>query len=225
MAAMLVALSYPLSERTPFYGSLEKPRLEQLYDLAGGDTCNSFYLKTSNHAGTHVDGPLHFNIEGRGIAEYDINELVFTRPDIVDVRLKKGELIQPEHLEGLKSVRPGCDILLLRSGFGSYRQQESIYVEDAPGFSAAAARYIIEWLPELKALAMDFISAASMKHMEEGCDAHRVFLGCRGYSDRTVLLIEDALLPPDLAVPSRVIIVPWRFEGLDSAPCTLLAEY
>ena len=66
---------------------------------------------------------------------------------------------------------------------------------------------------------MDFISAAAVAHMEEGCEAHRVFLGCAGYGDRTVLLIEDARLPMDLPVPSRVILAPWLFEGLDSAPC------
>lgn len=222
---MLVALSYPLSERTPFYKGLDKPSLERLYDLSVGDTCNSFYLRTSNHAGTHVDGPLHFNALGRSIGDYDVNELVFTRPAIVDVPLAKSELIVPDRLVAVNSVRRDCDILLLRSGFGMYREQEHTYVEDAPGFSAAAARYMLDSLPELKALAMDFVSAAAMKHMQEGCDAHRVFLGCRGYSDRTVLLVEDVLLPSDLTAPSRVIVVPWRFEGLDSAPCTVLAEY
>jgi len=51
------------------------------------------------------------------------------------------------------------------------------------------------------------------------------FLGCPGYGDRAVLLVEDAMLPADLTPPSRIIIVPWRIEGLDSAPCTVLAEY
>jgi kynurenine formamidase len=225
MAAMFVALSYPLSERTPFYSGLEKPHLSHLYDLAAGDTCNSLYFRTSNHAGTHVDAPAHFNLRGRGTVEYDVNELVFARPAIVDVQLERGELIRASHLAALASMRQDCDVLLLRTGFGAYRGDEHTYVEDSPGFSAEAARYILDVLPQLRALAMDFISAASMKHMEEGCDAHRVFLGCAGYSDRTVLLVEDASLPTDLTTPKRIIIVPWRFEGLDSAPCTVLAEY
>lgn len=225
-SAMLVALSYPLSEKTPFYSGLERPSLHRLYDLSAGDTCNSFYFRTSNHAGTHVDGPLHFNVRGRSVMEYDANELVFTRPGIADVRLEKSELISPARLApAIEQISRDCDILLLRSGFGAYRDEEHTYVEDAPGFSADAARYILAMLPELRALAMDFISAAAMKHMLEGCEAHRVFLGCPGYSDRTVLLVEDAFLPPDLTPPSRIMIVPWRFEGLDSAPCTLLAEY
>jgi hypothetical protein len=61
--------------------------------------------------------------------------------------------------------------------------------------------------------------------MDEGVEAHRVLLGCEGFSDRTVLLVEDARLPRELKPPSRVIVAPWMIEGLDSAPCTVLAEY
>ena len=208
MAAMRLVLSYPLSERTPFYRGLDKPSLHRLYDLSADDTCNSFYLKTSNHIGTDVDGPLHFNVRGRSITDYDVNELVLTRPAIADVRLEKSELIRPERLEALEDVRRDCDILLLRSGFGAHRHDERTYVDEGPGFSANAARYVLGLLPELTALVTDFMSAAALKHQEEGCDAHRVFLGCPGYGDRAVLLVEDAMLPADLTPPLRIIIVP-----------------
>src|SRR3974390_2868018 len=144
---MFVALSYPLSERTPFYRGLDKPSLQQLYKLSAGDPCDSFYFRASNHIGTHVDGPAHFNIQGRRITDYDANELTFTRPAIADMPLEKAELIQPRHLTVLGRLRRDCDILLLRSGFGAYRGDESTYVDDAPGFSAEAARYILGVLP------------------------------------------------------------------------------
>jgi len=221
----MLNLSYKLSENTPFYEGLAKPRIEQIYDLREGHACNSFYFTTSNHAGTHVDGPYHFNPTGRKIADYEPCELVFIRAAILDAPLAPSQLIRPEDLSGLDAIRPDCDILLLRSGFGSRRGDAKTYVEQGPGFSAAAARTILERLPSLRAIAMDFVSAASMAHMDEGCEAHRVFLGCAGYSDRAVLLIEDARLPADLRVPSRIIVAPWLFEGLDSAPCSLLAEF
>ena len=113
---------------------------------------------------------------------------MFTRKAILDVPLANAELIEPGRLAAIEGVRPDCDIPLLRSGFGVYREQEDTYVQDAPGFSAAAARYVLASLPDLKALATDFVSLAAMKHMEEGCDAHRVLRGCRGYSDRTAIL-------------------------------------
>ena len=222
---MLLSLSHKLSEDTPFYEGLAKPSLERVYDLSRGDTCNSFYFRSSNHCGTHIDGPWHFNPAGRKISDYDISELSFHKPAILDVPLGPAHLIQPEDLHGVAGLARDCDILLLRTGFGNHRSNPKLYVEDAPGFSRAAAEYLIREMPGLKALGVDFISLAALKHMEEGADAHRVLLGCPGYSDRTVLIIEDVRLPADLPVPSRIIVAPWFFVGLDSAPCTVIAEF
>ena len=93
---MLIQLSHPLSEHTPFYSSLPKPQLKQIYDLDKGDACNSFYLTTSNHCGTHVDAPRHFCANGRAITDYDLSELAYSRPSVLDVALLDGELIEPD---------------------------------------------------------------------------------------------------------------------------------
>lgn len=222
---MIRRLSYTLSPRTPFYDGLAKPSLECMYDLSRGDACNSFYFRTSNHCGTHVDAPWHFNPHGRKIADFEANELVFERPAMLDIQVERGGLICPDHLQRAASLPGDTDILLLRTGFGANRAAEKVYIEEAPGFSRAGAEHMLRALPALRALAMDLPSLAAWKHMDEGAEAHRVLLGCDGYSNRTVLLIEDAHLPDDLSTPSRVIIAPWMIEGLDSAPCTLLAEY
>lgn len=225
MPFMLVKLSHNLSERTPFYDGLPGPKLEQLYDLRKGDACNSFFFRTSNHAGTHVDAPLHFNPTGRAIADYDLSELVFTRPAVVDVPLGESELIEPRHLQQAATARPDCDILLLRSGFAHRRAVDArVYVDNGPGFSRRAAEYLLDGLPDLRAVAVDFVSIAAMSHMEEGCDAHRVFLGCAGYGARPILLVEDAWLPDSLPPLQRVFVIPLFFDGMDSAPCTMFAE-
>jgi arylformamidase len=221
---MLINLSYPLSESTPFYKALRAPRLERLYDLSKGDACNSFYLTTSNHAGTHVDGPNHFNPNGRRIAEYELSELVFTRPACVDIDVEHDTLILPDHLAGCDGCRSDCDFLFVRSGFSRFRKDAETYIEHNPGFSAHAAEYLMERFPELKAVAVDFASIAATAHMEQGCDAHRVFLGCGKYSERPVLLVEDARMPNPLPPLGKVYLIPWFFDGLDSAPCTLFVE-
>lgn len=221
---MLLKLSYNLSESTPFVSSLPAPRLDRLYDLAKGDGCNSFYLTTSNHAGTHVDGPYHFNRNGRKISEYDLSELVFTKAAVLDIQVSSDELILPEHFSACSEVRSDCDLLFVRTGFGKYRSDAKVYVDHSPGFSASAADFLMHRFPTMQALAMDFVSVAAMSHMEEGCEAHRIFLGCGVYADRPILLIEDVLLPSILPALDRIYLIPWFFDGLDSAPCTLFAE-
>jgi kynurenine formamidase len=220
---MLISFSHPLSETTPFYKTLRRPRLEKLYDLSRGDACNSFYLTTNNHAGTHVDGPNHFNPNGRRITEYALSELVFTKPALIDVSVKADELILPEHLASIARHNDN-DLLFVRTGFGQFRSDEEIYIEHNPGFSAAGADFLMARFPKLKALAVDFASIAAMAHMEEGCEAHRIFLGCGSYSDRPILLVEDICFPAMVPSLKKIYLIPWQFEGLDSAPCALFAE-
>lgn len=221
---MLISFSYHLSESTPFYRTLRAPCLEQLYDLSNGDACNSFYLTTSNHAGTHVDGPNHFNPSGRRITDYELSELVFTRPALVDIRVESDTLIVPDHLANCAECRCDCDFLFIRSGFGKFRSQAETYIEHNPGFSAAAAKFLMNRFKSLRAIAVDFASVAAMAYMEEGCEAHRVFLGCGAYSDRPVLLVEDIRFPDPLPPLEKIYLIPWFFDGLDSAPCTVFAE-
>jgi arylformamidase len=222
---MLIQLSYPLSEQTPFYSFLPKPQLRQIYDLDKGDVCNSFYFTTSNHCGTHVDAPRHFSADGRRITEYGLSELVFSRPAVLDIPLRAKELIEPQHLRpALESLAPDTDLILLRSRFARFRADEAHYVERSPGFGPAAAVLLMERFPNLRALAVDFMSISSPAHEHAGADAHRVFLGGTDHGARSILLVEDALLPNSLPPLIRVFVIPWMFEGLDSAPCTMFAE-
>lgn len=222
---MLIKLSHNLSEHTPFYSSLPKPQLTQIYDLAKGDTCNSFYLSTSNHAGTHVDAPRHFHPEGRAITDYQLSELVFLHAVVVDLAVQDEELILPRHLRTpLADVPSYVDMLLLRSGFAQHRHDERRYIDRGPGFGQDAADLLMSRFEGLRAIAMDFPSVSALTHERDGAEAHRVFLGCTKYSDRPVLLVEDALLPAELPALQRVFVIPWLFDGLDSAPCTMFAE-
>jgi arylformamidase len=222
---MLIRLSHPLSEHTPFYSCLPKPRLEQIYDLGKGDVCNSFYLTTSNHAGTHVDAPRHFCSEGRDISDYDLSELIFLHPLVLDVPLADSELIEPRHFESAPlSASLDTDIILLRSGFGQLRGDERRYVDRSPGFGPAAAEFLMDRFPRLRALAVDFMSISSPAHEIAGAEAHRIFLGCTHYRSRPILLVEDALLPDPMPLLLRVFVIPWMFDGLDSAPCTMFGE-
>lgn len=222
---MLIKLSYNLSEHTPFYSSLPKPKLDQIYDLAKGHACNSYYFTSSNHAGTHVDAPRHFNPSGRAITDYALDEFFFHRPALLHVPIQDEELILPAHLEpAISSASPDADILLLRTGWGLHRNDERRYVDHGPGFGPAAAELLMEQFPALRAIAMDIPSVSALSHDTEGAEAHRVFLGCTWYAHRPILLIEDAHLPADLPALQRVTLMPWLFDGLDSAPCTLFAE-
>jgi kynurenine formamidase len=99
------------------------------------------------------------------------------------------------------------------------RTEPERYAFFSPGLSAKGASYLAENFPQLRALGLDTISLASMQHLAEGLEAHRVLLGGKG---RRFLIVEDMNLDWDLSQLRLVMAVPLFVEGVDSAPCTVL---
>lgn len=225
-------LSYPLGPRTPTYGDNPPVEVTPACRIANGGVANWFTLHTINHNGTHMDAPYHFNELGKRITDLDVNELVFTRPAILDIPKVDGELITAADLQQQRGAIAQADLLLVRTGWATrYRESDPArYGRKAPGFAASAGRFMLDELPQLRAVAMDIPSAASPENAhanEEGLEFHRIVLGTYGNPhDRYILLIEDTRLEPPLTTSqlSHVIVAPLWLEGLDGAPVTILAE-
>ncbi|WP_082833126.1 cyclase family protein [Geobacter anodireducens] len=60
-----IYLSHFLGDDTPFYGGDETFQVESVRSIAAGDVCNTSRWSFLNHAGTHVDLPLHFFSEAK----------------------------------------------------------------------------------------------------------------------------------------------------------------
>ena len=66
---------------------------------------------------------------------------------------------------------------MIKTGYGKYRSADpERYRFHGPGFSVAAARFVLERFPTVRCIGMDTISFACIAHLEEGMEAHRVLL-------------------------------------------------
>jgi kynurenine formamidase len=214
-------LSYPLNRRTPVYGRTRPLRVTADKSLVKGDPCNTYFLELSNHCGTHVDAPRHFIGKGKKISEYGINELIFAKPFIAECPRPTGGLIDPEDIG---NIPVDCDILLIRTGYSKNRSKK-IYRTNNPGLSLEAARWLRGHHPRLRAVGIDSISFSSFRNRAVGREVHRVLLADRGFKGRPLLLVEDIDLAGDLKGIKRILVVPLIIEEVDSAPCTIIAEY
>jgi kynurenine formamidase len=213
---MNVLLSYPFAETTPFPNGGLPVRITAHTRIARGANSDTSVVSFWNHSGTHVDGPAHMVKGATPLCSFGIDRFIFERPVLVDVPKRDSELVMPADLKAA-----GCDLLLLRTGFGRYRDKER-YRTKSPGLSAAVAEFIVENFPSLKALGIDSISMAAPDHLDEGIEAHKILFRNRGRDP--ILLIEDLDLR-SLANPiKKVYALPLLVEGLDSAPCTVVAE-
>lgn len=217
---MYKLLSYVLNERTPSYG--DSSHLSIRYDrkMAENDSCNTATISLSNHLGTHIDAPKHFDQNGRAIASYSIDELIFDKPQIIDCPKKENEFVKKEDLNSMSD----CNLLLIRTGFYKLRSDKR-YCLNNPAISAEAAEYLRKEHPHIKAIGIDSLSVAPFQSREEGRKTHRILLNDKGYSGQPMLLIEDMDLSFSESKLVKVYVAPLFVEGVDSMPCTVIGEF
>ena len=214
-------LSYPLSADTPLYGDTEPVKIDLKQQALEGDSCiTTARVSFSNHSGTHVDAPRHFFRNGKALDAYSIEELVFTSPRLIDCPKNDGELIS---CEDLKSLTPGCDLLLLRTG--SYKKRgDEVYRLNNPGIAPEAAEWIRSSRPSVRAVGIDTISVSAYQNRQAGRRTHQAFLKDKGFPGKPVLLIEDMDLAGNIEELRKVYVVPLFFQGIDSMACTVIGE-
>ena len=217
-------LSYTLNVRDHAFPGAPTMRIEPFESMQKGDRLNTYNVTLFNHFGTHMDGPNHFNGQGRQLYELELSTFIFEKPLLVDIPKGRGELVEPEELMRFDGAIRAADLLLVRSGFSAMRASDNrAYSEEGPAISARAAELIVERYQNLKAVGMDWISLSSPLHLEDGIRAHQIMLGKTGAEP--VLIIEDidlSGLDPDTL--ETVFALPLFIEGIDSAPVTILAK-
>lgn len=220
-------LSHALSPTTPTYPRTDSPIFEETSRIAHGATANWMTVTFQNHAGTHVDGPWHFNPKGRRITEIDPGEFIFTRPLLADIPKDDGEVVTGDDLATALAARPDADLLLIRTGFGQrFRDADpERYRHQSPGFAASAGEFVLASAPSIRAIGMDFVSATSQRFVADGHAFHRLMAGSNR-DDRYVFLIEDVRLDSDLTAADlgRVTMAPLLLADQDGGPVTLFAE-
>ncbi|MEM0090041.1 MAG: cyclase family protein [Nitrososphaerota archaeon] len=217
---MFVLLSHKLSTSTPAYAGGPNLVLKPLKQITKGDSSNSYIIEMPNHLGTHVDAPRHFDPSGRSIADYGIESLIFRKPLLLNIPKRDSELIMAEELEAHKDRIAEADILLIKTGFQKFRLSDpERYSMHNPGFSSNAASYIVKNFPKLRALGLDTASLSSVDHREDGRLSHKILL-----SGRDFFIIEDMDLSKLSESPKTIMVIPLFIEGIDSAPCVVLAE-
>lgn len=217
---MYLELSYRLSTDTPRALGVPAVEFEHYYNMDKGDASNLFYLRFSNHTGTHIDAPWHFVSSGFKISDFELQDFVFERPITLELPLGDDALICASHFEDHSHRIANADLLLIKTGYCQVRKREpQRYSVHSPGFSIDGARYLAKNAPQLRAIGLDTISLACMQHLEEGLEAHRILLAGAA---RRFLIIEDMNLDCNLSNLQRVIALPLFLENVDSSPCTVM---
>jgi arylformamidase len=207
-----------MDENTPLYGGGKGVLVKSERSINNGDTANTKILSLHNHSGTHIDFPNHFFANGNTSEMYDAAYWIFSEPFMIKIETNEDQIITCSE-EQLNSIPPKTDFLILKTGFGKFRNEEK-YWKNNPGLSPELADQLRKKVPMLRVIGLDLISITSFMNREIGRKAHREFLK----SENPILLVEDMDLSQLDSNPKSIICMPLLIKGLDGSPVTIIAK-
>jgi len=224
MREMRKLISYPLNEKDPGWPGNPKIEIAPYTLISQGNGSNQYEVTLFNHFGSHMDAPRHFVEEGKCLVHLSLDYFFFDSPLLLDIPKTYSELVERSDLEAYQTEIQRADLLMIRSGFSKQRFEDPEgYSYRGPGFSSSAAQYLMDHFPHLRGIAMDWISLSSYSHRKEGGLAHRYVLG--DFHDHHMVIIEDLNFEElNQEKLSKVIALPVLIQGVDSGPCTVVAE-
>jgi arylformamidase len=116
-------LSQKLSHLTPPWPTYE-PLQVKFFKRLAPNGANGMLATHSNHVGTHLDGPLHFDTAGRDLASIELEKLVGPAAiaDLSDQAEDFG-IYTPQDIMDRVEVKKG-DILIIKTGYCKYAWDE-----------------------------------------------------------------------------------------------------
>ena len=143
-------LSQPISHLTPPWPTYE-PLQIKFFKRLSPNGANGQLITTSNHVGTHLDGPMHFDTSGRDIASLELEKLVAPGVvvDISDIT-EDFSIYTPKDITDRVEVKKG-DILIINTGYHKYGwdqpgADERRYMLRHPGPS----KEFVQWVRDME---------------------------------------------------------------------------
>lgn len=228
--AAWIDLTHVLADGIPMYGGPgETPRFDPRASYAQ-EGYFARCLVAPEHAGTHVDAPLHFVPGGRAVADLPPASLVLPLV-VIDVRTAAAAA-GPDYAVTWADVErherrfgpvPAGSLVAMWTGWDErwcdperYRNADATGVPHFPGVSLSAARFLIDER-RVAALGIDTLSTDPGNTTDFA--EHRYFLGKGGYHVENLARLGQ--VPP---VGATVVVGVLPLAGGSGAPARVLAR-
>lgn len=161
-------LTHDLVENFPTYFGSQQFFIDKLNDFAK-DGFNISQWRIVEHTGTHIDAPLHFTADGKGVGELPVEDLVAPL-SVIDIRAKADAdpdaQLTPDDIKAWTDKNgplPEGGVIALLSGWGAHVATDKFRnvgsdgkTQHYPGFHVEAAQQLLE--TTTKAIAVDTLS-------------------------------------------------------------------
>ncbi len=199
-----------------------------------GDGVAANQLTLSEHTGSHIDAPFHFDPGGATAAEIAPDALLlrpYCKYDLKDDDLAPGELIGLDQLKAAEAragfaLQPG-DVAIIETGWdrnrpgGSARREPGWWGRNEPGVSEEACDYLAE--AGVSAVASDTAAADIAVADGEITGAHG---HVHAFLPRGILIVEGLTGLAEVPPTGLFVALPLKIAGGSGSPVrvVLLAE-
>jgi arylformamidase len=178
-------------------------QIERALSIERGDAANVSQISMGAHTGTHMDGPIHFVREGRGLDEMPL-EATIGRARVIEVG--DPESVKPEELDPHRLRRN--ERILFKTQNSARRWSSEDFVEDFVYVSQEAARYVA--YRGIRTVGVDYLSVGGFR--KDGEETHRALL------EAGIWVIEGLDLSEVEPGEYELICLPVKIERSDGAP-------
>jgi len=204
-----IDISVPIKKAMVHWPSDPPVSIKRVSDIEKGATANLSLISMGAHSGTHVDAPIHFINEGKGVDNIPLDTVV-GRARVIEI--KDPESIKPEELVGHR-IRRG-ERILFKTVNSSHVWQKDEFVEDFVFISDAAADLLVDRGVQL--IGIDYLSVGSFKH--GGSYVHKTLLS------GGIWIIEGLNLSNVTPGKYDLICLPLRIVAGDGAPARVIIK-
>ena len=89
-----IFLSHFLNDDTPGYGGSIGFKRSHISEISKGASSNSQEWILSNHIGTHIDLPSHFDDKGPRLEEFKASDWVMVKPFLINLTVAENQIIE-----------------------------------------------------------------------------------------------------------------------------------
>jgi arylformamidase len=178
-------------------------RIERALSIEKGDAANVSEISMGAHTGTHMDGPIHFVRESKGLDEMPLTATI-GRARVIEIQ--DPESIKPDELDP-QGLQRGERVLFKTHNSARHWSSED-FNEDFVYISQEAARYMAD--RRIQTVGVDYLSVGGFQ--KDGEETHQALLGAE------IWVIEGLDLSEVEPGDYELICLPVKIEGSDGAP-------
>jgi arylformamidase len=198
-----IDVSVPLRSGMLHWPDNPPVKIERALNIEHGDVANVSEISMGAHTGTHMDGPLHFVREGKGLDEMPLDATIGLARVI---EISDHESIKPDELDP-HGLRRNERILFKTQNSARHWSSEG-FDEDFVYVSQEAARYLAEC--GIRTVGVDYLSVGGFR--KDGAETHRALL------EAGIWVIEGLDFSEVELGECELVCLPIKIERSDGAP-------